>query len=72
MSSAPCPAGKAASVTDAQLAAIPARMCQQCGLSPASAVKTTLKGLKRYVCLTCKAKARLTGRQMAASPNPSA
>lgn len=41
---------------DAILARIPDRMCQQCGLAPATAVRITVKGLKRYVCGTCKAR----------------
>lgn len=42
--------------TEAQLARIPDRMCQQCGLAPATALRITVKGLKRHVCGTCKAR----------------
>lgn len=55
------PAAIRTQASDEQLAAIPDRMCQQCGLAPATRIKLTLKGIKRHVCQTCKDRAHKSG-----------
>lgn len=46
-------ASKHAVLTSEQLAAIPERMCQQCGWSPATRIKRTVKGHPRHICNRC-------------------